>query len=92
MQLPSFFKTNKNRQFTYIPRFYDPKKEEMEERRKRLGLDQSDGPVREYRRGIMRGSFREALDSRKKTNRSSSLRLVLILIILIVIVLYLFSK
>lgn len=34
MAIPSFFKQNKPRGFTYKPRYYDPVKEEMEQRRK----------------------------------------------------------
>ncbi len=32
MALPSFFKTYKPKRFNYIPRYYDPQKEELEER------------------------------------------------------------
>lgn len=39
MAIPSFFKQNKPRGFNYIPRYYDPAKEEMEKRRRALGLD-----------------------------------------------------
>jgi hypothetical protein len=39
MAIPSFFKQNKPRGFNYIPRYYDPAKEEMEQRRRALGLD-----------------------------------------------------
>jgi len=34
MAIPGFFKQNKPRGFNYVPRYYDPVKEEMEERRK----------------------------------------------------------
>jgi hypothetical protein len=34
MAIPSFFKQNKPRGFNYKPRYYDPVKEEMEQRRK----------------------------------------------------------
>lgn len=34
MAIPSFFKQNKPRGFSYKPRYYDPVKEEMEQRRK----------------------------------------------------------
>jgi hypothetical protein len=32
MAIPSFFKQNKPRGFNYVPRYYDPEKEEREER------------------------------------------------------------
>ncbi len=34
MAIPGFFKQNKPRGFNYVPRYYDPVKEELEERRK----------------------------------------------------------
>jgi len=34
MAIPSFFKQNKPRGFNYVPRYYDPAKEDLEERRK----------------------------------------------------------
>lgn len=38
MAIPSFFKQNKPRGFNYKPRYYDPGKEEWEERRRAMGL------------------------------------------------------
>lgn len=44
MAIPSFFKQNKPRGFTYKPRYYDPVKEEMEQRRKAWATEKkSDG-------------------------------------------------
>ncbi len=37
MAIPSFFKQTKPRGFNYVPRYYDPAKEEMEERRRSWG-------------------------------------------------------
>ncbi len=34
MAIPGFFKQNKPRGFNYVPRYYDPVKDEMEERRR----------------------------------------------------------
>jgi len=34
MAIPGFFKQNKPRGFSYVPRYYDPVKEQLEERRK----------------------------------------------------------
>lgn len=39
MAIPSFFKQNKPRGFNYVPRYYDPAKEEMMERRRTLGTE-----------------------------------------------------
>jgi hypothetical protein len=39
MAIPSFFKQNKPRGFNYTPRYYDPVKEEMEQRRRRWAAE-----------------------------------------------------
>lgn len=41
MAIPSFFKQNKPRGFNYKPRYYDPVKEEWEERRRAKGMESS---------------------------------------------------
>ena len=44
MAIPSFFKQNKPRGLSYKPRYYDPVKEEMEQRRKAWATEKkSDG-------------------------------------------------
>lgn len=48
MAIPSFFKQNKPRGFNYIPRYFDPAKEEMEQRR-RLWSTERDSQVTENR-------------------------------------------
>lgn len=48
-----FFRRPKPRQFNYIPRYYDPVKEEIEERKKELGLIQEGD-----REARMRSEFR----------------------------------
>lgn len=47
MAIPGFFKQNKPRGFNYVPRYYDPAKEEMEERRRAWSReDAQDGAAR----------------------------------------------
>lgn len=47
MAIPGFFKQNKPRGFNYTPRYYDPVKEEMEERRRAMSKeDAQDGAAR----------------------------------------------
>jgi len=41
MAIPSFFKQNKPRGFNYTPRYYDPAKEELEQRRKAWSKESS---------------------------------------------------
>lgn len=48
MAIPSFFKQNKPRGFSYKPRYFDPVKEEMEQRRKAWAAENN---VRETEQG-----------------------------------------
>jgi cobalamin biosynthesis Mg chelatase CobN len=41
MAIPSFFKQNKPRGFNYTPRYYDPAREELEQRRKAWSKESS---------------------------------------------------
>jgi hypothetical protein len=41
MAIPSFFKQNKPRGFNYVPRYYDPAKEELEQRRRAWSKESS---------------------------------------------------
>ena len=47
MAIPSFFKQNKPRGFNYVPRYYDPAKEELEQRRKAWSTDSSSAKAKE---------------------------------------------
>lgn len=45
------FKKPTIRQFNYVPRYYDPQKEEMKERRERIARELKKGEEGEVRRG-----------------------------------------
>ena len=47
MAIPGFFKQNKPRGFNYVPRYYDPVKEEMEERRRARETESSSAKATE---------------------------------------------
>jgi hypothetical protein len=47
MAIPSFFKQNKPRGFNYKPRYYDPVKEELEQRRKTWEKEKRDSGERQ---------------------------------------------
>jgi hypothetical protein len=47
MAIPGFFKQNKPRGFNYVPRYYDPVKEELEERRRAQGKESSSSKATE---------------------------------------------
>ena len=87
MGLPRFIKLPSHKRFEYSPRYWDPEKEEFEERvrqiKKEMGIEVSRDPNRTT---IKRGSFRQVRQQTKlKATRSSNLRLVVILAVLFII-------
>ena len=83
------FKTPKNQQFSYKPRYWDPKKEEAEERRMRIETLQNggvDGIKERLRGGFRKGTGGEAAGRyRNERVRKSNMSLVIIMIVLAVI-------
>ncbi len=92
MALPSFFKINKNRRFNYIPRYYNPDKEELEERIRNIEIEM--GVKREeegvYVPRIHRGMMSKRHVSRKRATHQSNVRLLVILAALLLISYFLF--
>jgi cytoskeletal protein RodZ len=85
MGLPRFIKLPTHNRFNYSPRYWDPEKEEREERirqiKHEMGIKIPTDPTRTT---IKRGSFRQASKKTKvKATRSSNIRLVIILGILL---------
>ena len=85
MGIPRFIKLPGHKQFNYSPRYYDPDKEEREDRIRRIkqemGIDIPGDPTRST---IRRGSFRQAARNTKvKATRSSNIRLLIILAVLL---------
>ena len=71
MKLPSLIKLPKIKQFNYVPRYYDPIKENIQERIVKYKKDQSyDNPIR-YKASIFQAFQR----SEKKNVRASFLQL-----------------
>jgi hypothetical protein len=94
MGVPRFFKLPKPNQFSYSPRYWDPEKEEREERIRRIkqemGIDVPRDPTKTT---IKRGSFRQASQRTKvKATRSSNIRLLIILAALFLIAYLLFYR
>jgi hypothetical protein len=88
----TFFKTQNPREFNYIPRYYDKKKEEAEERQKRIENELGISGKTGYQHSISRGSMQRRMQVKRKTNRSSTIRLLLITGILILLVYYLLTR
>ncbi len=83
--LPSFFQTSKPKGFHFIPRYYDPEKEALQQRiamiEQELGLTSREGEyVPRIQRGTMTTYFRRKL---RKRERSSNLMLLVILALLL---------
>ena len=81
-----FFRRPKPKQFNYIPRYYDPVKEEMEKRRKELGL-LSEGDPHERLRAEMRRKWRA--EGARRADRKNTIRVIMYLFLLFISV-YLF--
>lgn len=81
------FKTPKNQQFSYKPRYWDPKKEEAEERRMRIETLQTggvDGMRERLRGGFRKGAGGEAAGRyRNQRVKKSNYSLVIIMIVLV---------
>ena len=90
MGLPSFFKINKPRRFNFYPRYYDERKEKLQERIKKaeeeLGIKSETSNIRTLQKGAMRGYFPRT----KRVRRTSNIRLIIIIVILLLISYYLF--
>ena len=87
MGIPRFIKLPGHKQFNYSPRYWDPEKEEREDRVRRIkqemGIDMPSDPNRST---IRRGSFRQASKKTKvKATRSSNIRLLIILAVLLLL-------
>ncbi len=103
MAIPGFFKQNKPRGFNYVPRYYDPVKEEMEERRK-AHKEQSDGVPRKregteqraqgtvYRSKIMRGDMKNYFQRRKERVQRYTLIRILVIAMIMILAIYLYLR
>lgn len=86
MALPSFFKTHQNRNFNFTPRYYDERKEKLEERiqdiEREMGVKREDIP---FKSKISRGSMRGYIDKNKDIQKKSNIRLYVIIGVLLLI-------
>lgn len=100
MGMFGFGKRTKHRSFEYIPRYYDPAKEELEERLKKYKLDPdkpADGSFNpELMKSRIRGGYRRNSRSGneyyKTSARSSNMRLLMITALLILATIYFMSE
>ncbi len=91
MGIGSFFYLPKPKGFNYIPRYFDPEKEEREERRRKLhaGKDnETDGTTSETR---IRGKMRSAYHFRhEKRSHTSTIRVIIFLVLLFLLIYWLY--
>jgi hypothetical protein len=95
MKIPTLFgRTPKHQKFGFEPRFYDAKKEEREERNRRIAQElenERTGNVDGYESRI-KGSFHSARKRSQATSgdlRASLMRIVIILFLVVFIMAYL---
>lgn len=77
----SFIKQNKNKKYNYTPRYYDERKERLNNLKIKHGLieDESDG--KSYRRTNFRDDWKQ--NSKIQSNNNGRLRLLVIFIFLL---------
>ena len=81
-----FFKRAKPRSFEYKPRYYDPVKDELEQRRRQLGIDPAD-PESRLRYSIRRNWSRP---NRKEQRQASVIRSIITVFVAVLILYYIF--
>jgi hypothetical protein len=86
-----FFKTRKNKQFTYLPRFYNQQKEELEERIRNIESEIKGEKKDLFRSHIRRGVFRQTRQGRVRQSRNAFLRLAIILLVLFLLIFVLYN-
>lgn len=82
-----FFRRPKPRQFTYRPVYYDPVKEESEERKKRLGLSGDDDPKERFRAN-MRQNWKT--DAKPASGRDTFVRIFFYAVIALLSIYFIF--
>jgi hypothetical protein len=108
MGIPGFFKQNKPRGFNYIPRYYDPVKEEWEKRRAQNAASRAQDPDQEgesssspadaaegkqpYRSKIMRGDMKNYFHRRKERMEKHNIIRLLVIILIIILVVYIYLR
>ncbi|MFC2086714.1 hypothetical protein ACFLSA_00920 [Bacteroidota bacterium] len=95
MSIPRFFKVPQHKQFNFTPRYYDPEKEEREERIKRIREEmgiQDTNTAYKANSNYVRGQMKTYFDRTKKTRKQSNLRLLIILMFLLLIAYYFFFE
>ena len=82
----SFFKQNKNKQFNYTPRYYDERKERLDNLKRKYGKlegeDYEEGNKTRHTRTSFRDDWKQ--NSKIKTNKNTRIRLLVIITFLLI--------
>lgn len=86
MKIPSLTKIPQHQKFSYAPRFYDPIKEDIEQRTERIRKEMGRNPTSSYQ-----SSFQHAFGRRSSENRKSNItQLVIIMLLMVTIFGYIY--
>jgi len=87
MAIPRFIKTPNPKRFNYTPLYWDPDKEEREQRVRNIKAEMGiDVDLRKKSSTITRGSFRNTPPkSNAKASKNANKRLILIIVVLLLI-------
>jgi hypothetical protein len=108
MAIPSFFKQTKPRGFSYVPRYYDPQKEDWDQKRRVRSTEhraqstgqraQSAEPIMEggekklYRSKIMRGSMKNYFPRNRERVQKQSMIRFIVILIILAFVIYIYLR
>ena len=89
----SFGKKIKNRKFDYIPRYYDPEKEQFEQRMKLYKRQGNDADLaKEKIRGSFRRSYRVGGNYTNEASKRSNRILLMTIVFLLLLTFYFISE
>ncbi|WP_400078070.1 hypothetical protein [Winogradskyella sp. R77965] len=77
----TFFKQNKNKRYNYTPRYYDERKERMDNLKKKHGLIEDDNKGKRFNRTNFRDEWKQ--NSKIQSNKNSRIRFLVILAFLL---------
>ncbi|MBO4243798.1 MAG: hypothetical protein J5882_01910 [Bacteroidales bacterium] len=83
MGLPRFFPEMKIHEFEYIPRYYDPRKEDLKLRRARIRKELGKEDAEDVRI-LQHGTFRRMYDRRKGDLKQANIRRTVLFVILLI--------
>lgn len=86
----TFFKLNKNKQYNYTPRYYDERKERLENLKRKHGVSDEETEKKTYRRTNFRDDWKQT--SKIKSNQNTRLRLLVIFIFLLLVTYVILSE